>query len=92
MLCKRKIEKRIESFLYSFRNGYFVKGSPYFTLSYDRYLKILYLLNFFGLFQKGGGGKVLKVSLDIVNACNEECHSILRIYLVIIYYRPVEPN
>ena len=40
----------------------------------------------------GGGGGILIVKLDNVKACNEECHSMSRIYFVIIYYSPLKSN
>ena len=40
----------------------------------------------------GEGGEVLIVKLDNVKACNKECHSVLRIYFVIIYYSPLKTN
>ena len=54
---------------------------------------MLYWLKLFG-FLKGGGGEleVLIVELDNVKACNEECHSVSRIYFVIIYYNPLKTN
>ena len=56
--------------------GILLWGSTPSTLSYDGYLKILYLLKLFGLFLKRAG-EVLKVKLDNLKACNEECHTAL---------------
>ena len=40
----------------------------------------------------GGEGEVLIVKLDNVKACNEDCHSALAIYFVIIYYSSLKTN
>ena len=39
-----------------------------------------------------GGGGFLIVKLDNAKACNDECHSVSRIYFVIIYYSPLKTN
>ena len=36
------------------------------------------------------GGEVLILKLDNVKACNEQCHSVSRIYFIIIYYSPLK--
>ena len=36
--------------------------------------------------------EILIVKLDNVKVCNEKCHSVLRIYFVIIYYSPLKTN
>ena len=62
---------------------------------------MLYWLKLFGSFKRrvgrggggeGRGGKVLIVKLDNVKACNEECHSVSRIYIVIIHDSPPKTN
>ena len=40
----------------------------------------------------GGGGEALIIKLDNVKACNEECHSVSKIYFAIIYYSPLKTN
>ena len=77
--------------------GILLRGSKPSTLSYDGYFKMLYSLKLFGSFKRrvgrgGGGGKVLIVKLDNVKACNEECHSVSRIYIVIIHDSPPKTN
>ena len=40
----------------------------------------------------GAGGRASHSKLDNVKACNKECHSVLRIYCVIIHYGPLKTN
>ena len=55
ILCERKIEKN-RNFSVAFTMGILLRRSTHSTLSNDGYLKIIYLLKFFGLSKKGGGG------------------------------------
>ena len=72
--------------------GILLRGPTPSILSYHGYSKIFYSLKLFGLFLKEGEGEVLKVKLGNLKACNEECHSVLRIHFLIIYYSPLKTN
>ena len=93
MPCEKKIEKNL-NFSLTFAMGILLSGSTPTTFSYDRYLKIFYLLKLWAFLQRmgGGGGEGLIVKLDNVKACNKECHSAWRIFFVIIYYSPLKTN
>ena len=90
MLCKKRIGKNL-NFSLTLAMGILLRGSIPSTLSYHGYLKIHNLLKLFGSFYKGGG-EVLKVKLYHVKACNDDCHSELRIYFIIIYYILLKAN
>ena len=56
MLCKKRIEKNL-NFSSTFAVDILLKGFTPSTLSYNGYLKILFLLKRFGLFKRGRGSE-----------------------------------